>query len=109
MEKKKHISADIAYAVIKYYEVTDDEQFIADYGLEMLVEICKFWCSRVTEKNNRLEILDIIGPDEYNEHIDNNAYTNYLVKYVVEETLHCIEKIKFHKMTHLCRRSSFQT
>lgn len=95
--KEHHISADIAYAVIKYYEVTDDEQFIADYGLEMLVEICKFWCSRVTEKNNRLEILDIIGPDEYNEHIDNNAYTNYLVKYVVEETLHCIEKIKSNK------------
>ena len=92
--KEHHISADIAYAIIQYYKITCDEDFMEMYGLEMLVEICKFWCSRVTPQNGRLEILDIIGPDEYNEHIDNNAYTNYLVSYITKETIHVIEQMK---------------
>lgn len=92
--KEHHISADVAYAVIKYYEVTGDSEFMEKYGMEMLIEICKFWCTRTTYKNGRLEILDIIGPDEYNEHIDNNAYTNYLVKYITDKLLEYLKQFK---------------
>lgn len=92
--KEHHISADIAYAVIKYYEITKDEEFMGKYGIEMLTDICKFWYTRTTNKNGRLEILDIIGPDEYNEHIDNNAYTNYLVKYITEKMLEYLKQFE---------------
>lgn len=85
--KEHHVSADIAFAVLQYEQITGDTEFMKDYGLEMLVEISKFWTSRAVERNGRLEILDIIGPDEYSEHIDNNAYTNYMAEYVVEHTL----------------------
>ena len=64
------------------------------YGYEMLIEISKFWESRSVEKNGRLEILDIIGPDEYDEHIDNNTFTNYMAKYCVGQTLIELKKLK---------------
>ena len=50
------------------------------YGYEMTIETARFWNSRLEwiEENNRYEIRDVIGPDEYKEHVDNNAYTNYM-------------------------------
>ena len=47
-------------------------------GLTLLMETAAFWMGRATEINGRLEIHDVIGPDEYTEHVNNNAYTNYL-------------------------------
>ena len=47
-------------------------------GLTLLMETASFWMGRATEINGRLEIHDVIGPDEYTEHVNNNAYTNYL-------------------------------
>jgi hypothetical glycosyl hydrolase len=47
-------------------------------GLTLLMETATFWMGRATEINGRLEIHDVIGPDEYTEHVNNNAYTNYL-------------------------------
>ena len=92
--KEHHVAADIAYAVIQYYEVTNDTEFMNKHGMEMLLLISKFWVSRSTEKNGRIEILDIIGPDEYNEHIDNNAYTNYMAFYCVKETLKLYDRME---------------
>ena len=92
--KEHHVSADIAYAIINYYHMTKDEEFMHKYGYEMLIEISKFWESRSVEKNGRLEILDIIGPDEYDEHIDNNTFTNYMAKYCVGQTLIELKKLK---------------
>lgn len=92
--KEHHVSADIAYAIINYYHMTKDEEFMHKYGYEMLIEISKFWESRSVEKNSRLEILDIIGPDEYDEHIDNNTFTNYMAKYCVGQTLIELKKLK---------------
>lgn len=51
------------------------------------LETAEFWLSRATNRNGRLEILDVIGPDEYTEHIDNNTYTNYMAHYNVEKAL----------------------
>lgn len=85
--KEHHVTADIGYAIISYYQSTGDWDFIMKYGLEMLTEISLFWASRAVERNGRLEILDTIGPDEYTEHIDNNAFTNHMAKYVVNVTI----------------------
>lgn len=78
--KEHHVTADIIYALWNYYKITKDEKFLQDYGYEMLIETAIFWCNRAkyVSERNRYEIFDVIGPDEYTEHIDNNAYTNYM-------------------------------
>ncbi|SFC66482.1 hypothetical glycosyl hydrolase [Bacillus sp. OV322] len=89
-----HIAADIAYAVVNYYEATLDEEFMKKEGLELLKETARFWISRAEWDNSQTVIKDVIGPDEYTEHIDNNAYTNYMAKYNVEQALYFMEKYK---------------
>lgn len=81
--KEHHITADIAYAVWNYYLSTDDEDFMNSYGSEIIFECAEFWFRRLqwNKDKNRYEIKDLIGPDEYTEHIDNNAYTNYMTHY----------------------------
>jgi len=73
-----HIVADIAWAVVAYWQATHDDAFMRNEGLTLLMETASFWMGRATEINGRLEIHDVIGPDEYTEHVNNNAYTNYL-------------------------------
>ncbi|PGM52079.1 glycoside hydrolase family 65 protein [Bacillus sp. AFS053548] len=87
-----HIVADIAFAVCQYYENTLDEVFMANEGLELLKETARFWISRTTDENEVLSINDVIGPDEYTEHINNNAYTNYMAYYNVQQALCYMEK-----------------
>ncbi|UWX91412.1 glycoside hydrolase family 65 protein [Enterobacter mori] len=73
-----HIVADIAWAVVAYWQATRDDAFMRNEGLTLLMETATFWMGRAIEANGRLEIHDVIGPDEYTEHVNNNAYTNYL-------------------------------
>ncbi|MGG0175760.1 glycoside hydrolase family 65 protein [Gottfriedia acidiceleris] len=87
-----HIVADIAFAVCQYYENTVDDVFMANEGLELLKETARFWISRTTDENEVLSIDDVIGPDEYTEHINNNAYTNYMAYYNVQQALCYMEK-----------------
>jgi len=94
--KEHHITADIAYAVWQYYLTTNDVDFMERYGYEMIFECAWFWCSRVywNAERDRFEIRDVIGPDEYTEHIDNNAYTNYMAHYVVSLALSIYEELQ---------------
>lgn len=87
-----HIVADIAYTVVKYYQNTWDDSFMKKEGLELLKETSRFWISRAVEENDQLVIKDVIGPDEYTEHIDNNAFTNYMAWYNVEQALFFMDK-----------------
>lgn len=75
-----HITASIAYAVWQYWQITGDDAFLRDYGAEILLSTATFWASRVekNEETNQYEINDVIGPDEWHEHVDNNAFTNYM-------------------------------
>ncbi|CAD6494515.1 MAG: Glycosyl hydrolase family 65 central catalytic domain protein [Candidatus Argoarchaeum ethanivorans] len=83
MEREQHIVGDVAYAVYHYYMATADEEFMARYGTEIMLETARFWASRVTysEETGRYEIRNVIGPNEYQECVDNNAYTNYLARW----------------------------
>ncbi len=76
-----HITADIALAVWQYYQTTGDQAFMDASGYEILLDTARFWNTRLewNAEKNRYEINDVIGPDEYKEHVNNNAYTNYLV------------------------------
>lgn len=90
-----HISADISYAVEQYYLVTGDKQYMEDYGYEIILDTALFWASRVQYNMQKdcYEILDVIGPDEYKEHVDNNAYTNYMAEYNMKLALRVMDTL----------------
>lgn len=77
---EQHISADIAFAVYQYGNVTGDKEFLERCGHEMVFETAKFWASRLewVETEREFHITNVIGPDEYKEHVSNNAFTNYM-------------------------------
>jgi trehalose/maltose hydrolase-like predicted phosphorylase len=83
-----HISADIAYAVWQYWQCTQDVSFLLDAGAEILLETARFWASRADlEPDKRYHIRNVIGPDEYHEHVDDNAYTNVMAQWNLERGL----------------------
>ncbi len=84
-----HITCDIVYSIWQYFEVTRDYDFMYKYGLEIMLDTSRFWASRLeyNKAEDRYEITDIMGPDEYSEHVDNNAFTNYMVKWQMNKTL----------------------
>lgn len=88
-----HGISDVALGVIQYFTATGDEEFLAEYGLEMLIEICRYWCDRAewNEANQRYEIVQVTGTDEHHPYVDNNAYTNYSVANVLRKTLRYID------------------
>lgn len=75
-----HISAVIAHAVLAYWRMTGDDAFMAERGAQMVLESARFWVSRAewNSEQARYEFSDVIGPDEYHEHVDNNVFTNHL-------------------------------
>jgi trehalose/maltose hydrolase-like predicted phosphorylase len=95
-DKQVHISADVVYGIRKYVEQTGDESVLVDGGAEVILEVARFFFSwSVFNKDkNRYEIRDVTGPDEYHERVDNNAYTNMLVKYALETALSTLELLE---------------
>lgn len=92
---EQHITSDIAYAVWQYYEITGDEDFMNQYGYEMLFDTATFWTSRLewNDEHQRYHINQVIGPDEYKEHVDNNAFTNYMAYQNIELAIKYSEKL----------------
>lgn len=83
--QEQHISADVAYAVWQYWTLTGDEEFLCDAGAEILLETARFWVSRaVREEDGRRHIRGVIGPDEYHETVDDNAFTNMMARWNIE-------------------------
>lgn len=80
--QEQHISADVAYAVWHYWQVTGDDAFLCDAGAEIILETGRFWASRaVREADGQCHIRGVIGPDEYHETIDDNAFTNLMARW----------------------------
>ena len=87
-KEEQHISADIAYAVWQYWQATADEVFLRDAGAEILLETGRFWASRAQpETDGYHHIRDIIGPDEYHEHVDDNAFTNVMARWNIRRAI----------------------
>lgn len=82
---ENHISPDIAYAVWQYWLATQDEDFLLNYGAEIIFETARYGRSLFKKSSDNLyHIGPIIGPDEYHEKIDDNAYTNLMIQYNLE-------------------------
>ncbi len=83
-----HISADIAFAVWQYWQTTGDTKFLLEAGAEILLETSRFWASRAQlEEDGLYHIRNVIGPDEYHEDVDDNAYTNVMARFNIERGL----------------------
>lgn len=81
---QQHITGDIGWAFWKYYQVTHDLAWLRERGYPVLKEVADFWASRVERKGpGRYEINNVIGPNEWQENIDNNAFTNGMAKTVL--------------------------
>lgn len=101
--KEHHITADIAFAVWNYYLSTGDEEFMNSFGSEIIFECAEFWFRRLqwNKDKSRYEIRDVIGPDEYTEHIDNNAYTNYMAHYSIKTAVDLYERAEHRQWSNL--------
>ncbi len=86
--QEQHISADVAYAVWQYWQATDDDEFLIAAGAEILLETGRFWSSRAQpEADGVHHIRGVIGPDEYHETIDDNAFTNVMARWNIRRAL----------------------
>ncbi|MBS1488562.1 MAG: glycoside hydrolase family 65 protein [Bacteroidetes bacterium] len=83
---QQHISACVGWAFWKYYQVTKDKLWLKERGYPVLKEVADFWASRVERKGpGKFEINNVIGANEWQENIDNNAFTNGIVKLVLRQ------------------------
>lgn len=84
-QQEHHITADVAYGVWQYWQATGDDAFFRNAGAEILLETSRFWASRGRMENDaRFHIREVIGPDEYHETIDDNAFTNLMAQWNLE-------------------------
>ncbi|HWT49844.1 MAG TPA: trehalose-phosphatase [Mycobacterium sp.] len=106
-----HIGIAVAYNAWKFYQTTGDLAYLIDYGAELLAEIARFWVSRATfdRERARYSIRGVIGPDEFHsgyphapyDGIDNNAYTNVMVVWVIMRALGALELLPLPNLLDL--------
>lgn len=91
-----HRNGAIAFAIFNYHRFTGDYSYIPEKGLEVLIAIARFWHQRATYSTNRNKyvILGVTGPNEYENNVNNNWYTNYLAKWCINYTIEQIYKVE---------------
>jgi alpha,alpha-trehalase len=115
---QRHINAAIVYNVWQYYQVTGDIEFLSWYGAEMIIEIARFWASlaEYNRESGRYEINGVMGPDEYHDSypgagtpgLNNNAYTNVMVVFVMNRTLELMELLPDRELRELRQKLSIE-
>lgn len=88
-DKQVHISADVVYGLWRYMQITGDWEMLAQGADEVILQCARFFCSYAYYKaeKDRYELLDVTGADEYHERVNNDAYTNYMVKLCLQAAL----------------------
>jgi trehalose/maltose hydrolase-like predicted phosphorylase len=91
-----HITASITLATWQYWHITGDDEFMQQYGAEILLSTAKFWASRAENypEHNDFEINNVMGPDEWHEHVNNNAYTNYMARWSIQTALNTLSWLR---------------
>lgn len=86
--QEHHISGDVAWAAWQYWRVTGDGDFVVGMGAEIIIETARFWASRAQPGDDgHYHIDEVIGPDEYHEGVDDNAFTNVLARWNLERAV----------------------
>lgn len=107
-----HRNGAIGYAIYDYINYTGDENYLIEYGLEVLIAISRFWSQRITwsSDKNKYVLLGVTGPNEYENNVNNNWYTNTIATWTMQYTLHALEYVRRNakdKLDALASRINF--
>ncbi|MHC1704575.1 MAG: family 65 glycosyl hydrolase domain-containing protein [Tenuifilaceae bacterium] len=91
-----HRNGAIAFAIYNYIRYTGDKDYLANFGLEVLIAISRFWAQRVnySESKGKFVMLGVTGPNEYENNVNNNWYTNTLACWCMEYTEQSVSYVK---------------
>ncbi len=91
-----HRNAAIAYAIFNYIRYTGDTAYLSEYGLDVLLNISRFWADRINYNSYKdcYMILGVTGPNEYENNVNNNWYTNLMASWTLEYTLSALETVR---------------
>jgi maltose phosphorylase len=91
-----HRNGAIAHAVYNYVRYTNDKAYLADFGLELLIGISRFWAQRITysAQLKKYVMLGVTGPNEYENNVDNNWYTNTIACWCLDYTREALAYVK---------------
>jgi beta-phosphoglucomutase family hydrolase len=92
-----HVTADIAYGIWRYFEATQDSDFMAEAGAEILLETGRFWASRCVRGTEHFHIRGVTGPDEYHHTVDDNAYTNWMARFNLQQAIWVVQWLAAHR------------
>ena len=100
-----HRNGAIAFAIFNYYRFTGDYSYIPEKGLEVLIGIARFWHQRATFSTyrNQYVILGVTGPNEYENNVNNNFYTNYIAKWCIDYAVEQIGRVENEYPTDFTR------
>jgi alpha,alpha-trehalase len=111
---QRDINAAVVYNIWHHYQITGDREFLVVHGIEIMLEIARFWASLATynEELDRYEILGVMGPDEYhdsypdrdNPGLDNNSYTNLMAVWVLCRALDVFDVIPEEHCSCICAK-----
>jgi len=107
-----HRNGAIAFAIFDYVRYTGDEDYLINYGLEVLIAISRFWKQRITfsEAKKKYVMLGVTGPNEYENNVNNNWYTNKLACWTLQytyETFAMLKQTSAQKLDKLIQKLSF--
>ena len=90
-----HRNGDVAYAIYNYTNYTGDKSYVLHEGAKVLTEISRFWADRVhySQRVNKYMLHGVTGPDEYDNNVNNDWYTNLLCQWTLKYTLEVLEEV----------------
>lgn len=92
---EQHITSDVAFGVWQYSVITGDEDYMEKYGYELIMDTAIFWASRLEKgEDGKYHINDVVGPDEYREHVNDNAFTNYMAHWNMQKAMEYYHLLK---------------
>ncbi|WP_368389893.1 glycoside hydrolase family 65 protein [Sporolactobacillus mangiferae] len=98
-----HRNGDIAFAIYNYTRYTGDKSYVLNEGSKVLTEISRFWADRVhySQRKGQYMLHGVTGPDEYQNNVNNNWYTNYLAQWTLKYTLEILEEVSSEQAVQL--------
>lgn len=95
---EQHITSDVAFGAWQYAVISGDMDFMDKYGYELIMDTAIFWASRLEEgEDGKYHINDVVGPDEYREHVNDNAFTNYMAHWNMKKAIEYYHILKENK------------
>lgn len=103
-DEEVHVSADVAYAIRRYVEATGDRAFLFGEGAEMLFETSRFWVTFAQQDaDGGWHLRTVMGPDEFHSHVDDNAFTNHLVRWALRYAAQVYAEMQVEAPAELAR------